>query len=69
LSPKPSRGCSNVDISAAPRFDVMKIIALVKSTFRLSPSVRVALSRMPSSRFQSESDAFSISSKRMKLIL
>ena len=33
-----------------------------RSTRRLSPSVKVALSRMPSSSCQSESDAFSISS-------
>jgi len=35
-----------------------------RSTRRLSPSVSVALSRIPSSSCQSESDAFSISSNR-----
>ncbi len=35
-----------------------------KSTRRLSPRVNVALSRMPSSSFHNESDAFSISSNR-----
>ena len=42
-------------ISAAPRLLVMKIMAREKSTLRLSPSVSVALSRMPSSRFHSAS--------------
>ena len=45
----------------------MKIMAREKSTRRLSPSVRVALSRMPSSRFHSASLAFSISSNSTKL--
>ena len=45
----------------------MKIRAREKSTRRLSPSVSVALSRMPSSRFHSASLAFSISSKSTKL--
>ena len=54
-------------ISLAPRFDVMKIMAREKSTLRLSPSVSVALSRTPSSRFHSASLAFSISSNRTKL--
>ena len=54
-------------ISAAPRLLVMKIMARPKSTLRLSPSVSVALSRMPSSRFHSASLAFSISSKSIKL--
>ena len=48
--------------------EVMKIIAREKSTFRLSPSVKVALSRMPSNRFHSASLAFSISSNSTKLI-
>ncbi len=51
----------------APRLLVMKIIAREKSTLRLSPSVSVALSRMPSNRFHSASDAFSISSNSTKL--
>ena len=38
-------------ISDAPRLLVMKISAREKSTRRLSPSVSVALSRIPSSRF------------------
>ncbi len=39
------------------------MMQLDRSTRRLSPSVRVALSRMPSSSCHSESEAFSISSK------
>ena len=54
-------------ISFAPRLLVMKISAREKSTRRLSPRVRVALSRIPRSRFHNESLAFSISSKRTKL--
>ena len=47
----------------------MKIMVREKSTRRLSPSVSVALSRIPSSRFHSASLAFSISSNSTKLIL
>jgi hypothetical protein len=50
-------------ISEAPRLLVMMMMQLERSTRRLSPSVSVALSRMPSSNCQSESLAFSISSK------
>src|ERR1700675_3302722 len=56
-------------ISVAPRLLVMKISAREKSTLRLSPSVSVALSRIPNSRFHRASDAFSISSNRIKLSL
>src|SRR5580700_2175426 len=49
-------------ISPPPRFDVMKIIVCDRSTRRLSPSVSVALSKIPSSNFHNASDAFSISS-------
>ena len=66
---KPSLGLMRADISAAPRLLVMKIMAREKSTRRLSPSVSVALSRMPSSRFHSASLAFSISSNSTKLSL
>ena len=48
---------------------IVKIIAREKSTRLLSPSVRVALSRTPSSRFHRASLAFSISSNSTKLIL
>ena len=65
--PKPSFGAMIELISEAPRLDVMKIIAREKSTLRLSPSVSVALSRIPNKRFQSASEAFSISSNKMKL--
>ena len=41
---KPSFGLTSELISAAPMLLVMKINALEKSTFRLSPSVRVPLS-------------------------
>ena len=40
----------------------MMMMTCDKSTRRLSPSVSVALSRMPNSNCHSESDAFSISS-------
>ncbi len=63
----PSFGWSIALISAAPRLPVMKMRAWEKSTRLLSPSVRVALSRMPSSRFHSASLAFSISSNSTKL--
>src|ERR1051325_5146037 len=55
----------NSDISLAPRFEVMTTIEREKSTRRLSPSVSVALSRMPSRSCHKESEAFSISSKRI----
>ena len=45
-------------ISEAPKLLVMKISAREKSTRRLSPSVSVALSRIPSNRFHSASLAF-----------
>src|SRR5690242_21181993 len=54
-------GPSKAHISAAPRLLVRKIIDAEKSTFRLSPSVKMPLSRTPKSRFQSASEAFSIS--------
>ena len=53
-------------ISPPPRFDVMKIIVCDKSTRRLSPSVNVALSKIPNSNCHRESEAFSISSKSKK---
>ena len=57
----------NSVISPPPRFDVRKIIVCDRSTRRLSPSVSVALSRIPSSNCHSASDAFSISSNSRKL--
>ena len=69
LAANPSLGLSKALISAAPRLLVMKIIAWEKSTVRLSPSVSVPLSKMPSRRFHSASLAFSISSKSTKLSL
>ena len=54
-------------ISPAPKLLVMKIMAREKSTRRLSPNVSVALSKIPSSKFHSESLAFSISSNSTKL--
>src|SRR5277367_2492962 len=49
-------------ISTPPKFDVMKIIVCDKSTRRLSPSVKVALSKIPNSNCHKASEAFSISS-------
>ena len=49
-------------MSLPPRFDVRKIIVCDKSTRRLSPSVSVALSKIPKSNCHNASDAFSISS-------
>ena len=66
-SESPSFGRISEFISAAPRLLVMKMMAREKSTRRLSPSVSVALSRIPSSRFHSASLAFSISSNSTKL--
>ena len=63
----PNLGLIREPISEAPRLLVMKIMAREKSTFRLSPRVSVALSRMPSRRFHSASLAFSISSNSTKL--
>src|ERR1700735_2341469 len=54
--------CISSVISPLPRFDVKKITVFDKSTRRLSPSVSVALSSMPSKSCHSASDAFSISS-------
>ena len=59
---KPNPPSTRLLISLAPRFEVMMMMHCERSTRRLSPSVRVALSRMPSSNCQSESEAFSISS-------
>ena len=74
LSSVLSVGCTNPIppvinsvISPPPRFDVRKIIVCDRSTRRLSPSVSVALSRIPSSNCHSASDAFSISSNSRKL--
>ena len=53
-------------ISPPPRFDVRKITVCDRSTRRLSPSVNVALSRIPSSNCHSASEAFSISSNSRK---
>ena len=64
----PSFGVMIGSSPCAPRLLVMKIMAREKSTLRLSPSVSVALSRMPSSRFHRASLAFSISSNSTKLI-
>src|SRR5215475_5832532 len=55
-------------ISRAPRFEVSTMTQFEKSTQRLSPSVSVALSKMPNRSCQSASDAFSISSKKTKII-
>ncbi len=49
-------------ISPPPRFEVRKIIVAERSTRRLSPSVSVALSKIPSSNCHSAPEAFSISS-------
>ncbi len=65
----PAAELSRVLISAAPRLLVKKTMAAEKSTLRLSPSVKVPLSRMPRRRFHNASDAFSISSNRTKLSL
>src|SRR5207244_13213604 len=54
-------------ISPPPRFEVRKIIVADRSTRRLSPSVSVALSKIPSSNCHSASEAFSISSNNRKL--
>ena len=54
-------------MSAAPRLLVRKIIDEEKSTLRLSPSVKLPLSRMPKRRFHKASEAFSISSKSTML--
>ena len=62
--PKPSPPPSvRAIISPPPRFEVSTITHWLRSTLRLSPSVSVALSRMPSRSCQRASDAFSISSK------
>src|SRR5271154_957093 len=66
---KPSRGLTKELISAAPRLLVRNTMAAEKSTLRLSPNVKVALSRIPRRRFHKASDAFSISSKSTKLSL
>src|ERR1700723_3661018 len=58
----PSPPVINSVISTPPKFDVMKIIVCDKSTRRLSPSVKVALSKIPSSSCHKASEAFSISS-------
>ena len=62
-----SRPCISSVISPPPRFDVRKITVCDKSTRRLSPSVKVALSNMPSSNCHRASAAFSISSNSKKL--
>ncbi len=64
---KPMPPLSNSHISTAPRLDVIKMTQRDKSTLRLSPSVRVALSKIPNKSCHSASFAFSISSKRIKL--
>jgi len=58
LGAKPRPPSTKPFISAAPRFDVMMMMQLERSTRRLSPSVNVALSRIPSSNCHSESEAF-----------
>src|SRR5438445_2417988 len=63
LCRNPSPPLAILFISAAPKLEVMKIKHREKSTRRLSPSVSVALSRMPSKSCHSASEAFSISSK------
>jgi len=63
----PSRGLNRALISVAPRLLVKKTMAAEKSTLRLSPSVKMPLSRMPRRRFHNASDAFSISSNKTKL--
>src|SRR3989442_11321625 len=74
LSSPLSAGCTNPMppvissvISPPPRFEVRKIIVADRSTRRLSPSVSVALSKIPSSNCHSASEAFSISSNNRKL--
>src|SRR5207245_11205314 len=76
LSSPLSAGCTNPRppvissvISPPPRFEVRKIIVADRSTRRLSPSVSVALSKIPSSNCHSASEAFSISSNRRKISL
>ena len=63
LGAKPRPPSTRPFISAAPRLEVMMMMQLERSTRRLSPSVSVALSRIPSSSCHRESEAFSISSK------
>src|ERR1022692_3369801 len=62
LGAKPKPPSTNPFISAEPRFEVMMMMQLERSTRRLSPRVSVALSRIPSNSCQSESEAFSNSS-------
>src|SRR5882724_4765667 len=59
--------CIRSAIWLPPRFEVRKITVCDKSTFRLSPSVSVALSSIPNSSCHKESLAFSISSNNRKL--
>ncbi len=59
--------CISSVISPPPRLDVRKITVCDKSTLRLSPKVRVALSSIPSRSCHKASDAFSISSNSKKL--
>jgi hypothetical protein len=54
---KPTQPSINLFISLAPRFEVMNIMHREKSTCRLSPKVRVALSSIPSSNCHSASEA------------
>src|SRR5256712_695178 len=74
LSSPLSAGCTNPMppvitsvIPPPPRSEVRKIIVADRSTRRLSPSVSVALSKIPSSNCHSASEAFSISSNSRKL--
>jgi hypothetical protein len=55
------------DQAASRRDAGTEIMVCVRSNFRLSPRVSVALFRILSSNFQSESEAFSISSNSKKL--
>ena len=66
---KPIPPCISSMISAPPKFEVMKITVCERSTRRLSPSVRVALSSMPRRSCHRASFAFSISSSSRKLSL
>src|SRR6266478_5343487 len=59
---KPIPPCISSVISPPPRLEVRKITVCDRSTRRLSPSVNVALSKIPSSSCHSASEAFSISS-------
>src|SRR4030095_14106620 len=54
---KPIPALINPDISRAPRLDVMTITHREKSTRRLSPSVNVPLSSIPSNSFHNASSA------------